>query len=195
MNMDDNMPVRRPAETIHAHWMPGVVKGMEALIALGEIAGGPVSAIRANAAMFLADVAHLNDYGRTIYGENWGVRWHGPVGDVLDGILRRDAYTLALLDMDDRIDMLGTDPAHRVNATRKARREKLSGSDEEAIKTAVDATSGKTDLEIVSMMRGHEVVMRAIGGRILAWDMAIGSSEDVEGMRRSIQETLGYEFF
>jgi hypothetical protein len=195
LKVEIDISAPRPAETIHAEWVPGVVKGLEALTVMGQIADAPVSAIRANAVMFLADVAHLNEYGRSIYGENWGVRWHGPVGSVIDGLLRRDVYTLAFLDLDDRIDMLGTDPAHRVDAGRAARRDKLSQTDEEAIRAGIEMTGGKTDRDIVSMMRGHEIVSRATGGRILPWDMVTGSIEDVEAGRRNIQEIIGYEFF
>lgn len=53
-------------------------------------------------AIFEADVAHADRYGRQMYGERWRIDWSGPRGCVIDGLLHRDPVTLSQIDAAER---------------------------------------------------------------------------------------------
>ncbi|RBO89666.1 Panacea domain-containing protein [Pseudochrobactrum asaccharolyticum] len=51
--------------------------------------------------MFLADRAHLNRYGRLISSDNYVAMYHGPVPTVAYDILKRNAHTMRMYNLDE----------------------------------------------------------------------------------------------
>jgi hypothetical protein len=140
--------------------------------------------------LFDADAAHVDRYGRQIYGERWEVSWHGPRGAIIAGILAGDRAMLSLAEHRDEMAMtepldpsdhrfMATPGLARLNAINMERpialdadgaTDALSVSDVEAIRKALDS-SARSQTEALERLLRHPALLRSDGVSVSPEDM------------------------
>lgn len=158
------------------------------------------SRARLEAVLFIADVDHLNQYGRPLYGENWRAGWSGPVptilGSVLDGDVRlqglihdEDAKTIAFAR-----DSLGGPEGFR-HAFREPNVRKMSKSDRDAIRDAVASMQSFDPCDLIRTLRFHPAQLVGVGNRIPPASMLRQDDPDLEHKTAHMMEMLPYVSF
>jgi hypothetical protein len=163
-------------------------------------------------AIFDADIAHADEYGRQIYGERWRVDWSGPRGCVIDGLLNRDPVTLSQIDEPDRriiceigfaqggtvIDLQpAIDKMRMISNRRDETRtptESLSESEYEVLSAACRAVP-MGDRAILEHLVWHAAVRRSNGFQIEPCDMIDPTNPKHEERTRAIAETSACTFY
>lgn len=163
-------------------------------------------------AIFDADVAHADQYGRQIYGERWRIDWSGPRGCVIDGLLGRDPVTLSQIDDPDRkiiteigfaqagtvIDLQPSIDKIRLISNRRDQKrtptDAVSVSEHEILSTACrDVPVG--DRAILEHLVWHPAARRSNGVQIEPCDMIDPANPDHAKRVRAIAETSATTFY
>jgi hypothetical protein len=158
------------------------------------------SRARLEAALFIADVLHLNEYGRPLYGENWSAGWSGPVPSILGSVLDGDVRLEGMIrDEDVRCiafarDSLGS-PDGFVHAFREPNLRKISQSDQEAIAEAVSDIASLDPCSLIQMLRFHPAQFVGVGNRIPPTAMLKQDDPHLAEMAAQIEEMLPYVSF
>lgn len=150
---------------------------------------------RLEAVLFIADVGHLNDYGRPLYGENWRAGWSGPVASILGAVLDGSPSAEgALADGDAECVRSARDPDSFADAFRAPVLREMSRSDREAIEDAVDAVAPLGRCDLIRALRAHPAQLVGVGGRISPEAM-LRRDEAYEGRVRHLAETVPFLTF
>jgi len=158
------------------------------------------SRARLEAALFIADVLHLNEYGRPLYGENWSAGWSGPVPSILGSVLDGDVRLEGMIHEEDARciafarDSLGS-PDGFVHAFREPNLRKMSQSDQEAIAEAVSDIAALDPCSLVRMLRFHPAQFVGVGNRIPPTAMLKQDDPHIAEMIAQIEEMLPYVSF
>jgi Protein of unknown function (DUF4065) len=137
---------------------------------------------------YYADKYHLNNYGRPIAGDSYQAANYGPLGTCLYGLLRGDPMELLALGGNGNLPFTVTSPGAEVTATREPNMRRLSESDVEALRWAVNRYADLSFDELYSMSHREFAYRNAEGGRIRYEDM-LDPSPDLEERRKAIAET------
>jgi hypothetical protein len=96
-------------------------------------------------ACFFADKYHLITYGRPVTGDTYRAAQHGPVGEVINGLLAGDMfYTLEALGNGGPLPFTLDKHWFFVRAERDPNLDKLSDSDIEALQHGLEEVQGKS---------------------------------------------------
>lgn len=155
---------------------------------------------RLEAVLFIADVDHLNEYGRPLYGENWRAGWSGPVPTILGSVLDGDDRLHGLVHDDDirmiafARESLGGEEGFR-HAFREPNVRKMSRSDREAIRGAVESMESFDPCDLIRTLRFHPAQLVGVGNRIPPTSMFRQDDPDLEAKIAQTMETLPYVSF
>jgi hypothetical protein len=170
---------------------------------------GVADAIILQSILFEADVLHVDQYGRQIYGECWDVSWQGPRPALLSAILNREADALSLLEdrdartirdighsVDGATITMGLSIERIMSMNSRYRLEStpadlLSVSDEECMTAAIENSADTAEAALERLCR-HPALSRCDGVRVRMRDMLDPKRDDHEGRMRRIEEDEPY---
>lgn len=78
-----------------------IVAAVAYTIHVAEASGARFTQYDVVKSLFLADRAHLNDFGRLVSGDRYVAMIHGPVPSTAYNLLKRDAVTLRKFELED----------------------------------------------------------------------------------------------
>jgi uncharacterized phage-associated protein len=88
--------------------------------------------------LYFADLAHLEKYGRLIYGDQYIAMKDGPVPSAVYDMLKSVRDSSIYLNFPDASEALGVVEGYRISALREPNLEWLSDSDIECLNSALD---------------------------------------------------------
>jgi uncharacterized phage-associated protein len=154
-----------------ARYVPDTAKVLEVILWLATERPG-IDVYRVVKCAYYADKRHLNLYGRPIAGDWYEADEYGPLGQCIYGLLRgRPLEALALELNGGPVPLSVGQQDHVVVAERDPNLAKLSTSDTEALRWAVENYAHLSFRELLELSHEEEAYQKADGGRMRYEDM------------------------
>lgn len=119
---------------------------------------------------FYADKYHLNKHGRPVAGDNYVADTYGPLGKTVYGLLRSDPFEILALGSNGDLpfEVVGR---YQIRPTREANLRRLSNSDVESLRYALDTYADKTFDELFIESHNDPAYIAANGGAMRYEDL------------------------
>lgn len=138
---------------------------------------------------FYADKYHLNEYGRPIAGDLYQAARYGPLGQSVYGLLTNNPLDALALGLNFPVP-LTVRPGWQVYADREPNLNRLSESDVEALRHAVERYADMSFNELVELSHSERAYQRAFGGPMRYEDL-LDETPDLGQRQSDIVEVSG----
>jgi hypothetical protein len=141
-------------------------------------------------AAYFAEKKHISEYGRPIVGDAYRAAPHGPLAQVIHGLLRHEPLDILALETNGDLPFsVGVDGTFVVTATREANPRMLSSSDVEALEHGARHVENRSFNDIKHETHVDPAYIRADGGMIDYRDMIADDDPQRKQKRAYIEES------